>query len=357
VKTWDAIVIGGGIIGLALAISLRKQGLHVLVVERTEPGSEASSAAAGMLAASGREIPTVLRPLAEQSAQLYPEFVHELEDESGFKVDLREHGTILLSQDRAFPESAEPLSHERVKKLEPALDFDAGGHPLGAAYLRERSVDPRALVAAALQAARHRLVDIASGTKVLSVEIAEGRVSGVTAKNTSYRAPIVINCAGAWAGSIGPQKFPVHPIKGQMLAVIGGPQLRHAVRGDDAYLVPRSDGRILIGSTLEDAGYNKQTEIATINHLFRAGLSLVPALAQAKRHEDWAGLRPGTPDHLPILGETSTAGYFAAAGHYRDGILLTPITAKLMTNLVLGLPPSFDLTPFSPARSFAQSNR
>jgi glycine oxidase len=358
VKTWDAIVIGGGLIGLSLAISLRKQGMRVLVVERTEPGREASSAAAGMLAASGREIPPVLRPLTEQSAQLYPEFVHELEDESGLKVDLRDHGTILVSAEGTFPEAAEPLSPDRAVQLEPALHVaHAAGHPFAAAYLRERSVDPRALVAATLQAARHRGVDIASGTEVLALAISNGRAAGVETEKTSYSAPVVINCAGAWAGGIGPQNFPVRPVKGQMLAVVGGPQLRHTVRGDEAYLVPRTDGRILIGSTLEDAGYNKQTEAATINALFRAALALVPALAQAKRHEDWAGLRPGTPDDLPILGKTSSVGYFVACGHYRDGILLTPITAKLMTQVVLGQATSFDLTPFSAARSFAQSNK
>jgi len=122
------------------------------------------------------------------------------------------------------------------------------------------------------------------------------------------------------------------------------------VRADEVYLVPRSDGRIIIGSTLEDAGYNKQTDVNTVQKLFQAALQLVPALAHAKRHEDWAGLRPGTPDHLPILGETATAGYFVASGHYRDGILLAPVTAQLMTDVILHRASAYNLSPFNPAR-------
>src|SRR6266852_393685 len=128
-KSWDVIIIGAGIIGLSLAISLRKQGLRVLIVERGEPGREASHAAAGMLVGSGAEIPPPLRVLAEESARLYPEFVHELEDESGNRVDLRDQGTILLSSDGSFPESAERLSSEQLRALEPALAGAGRGRP------------------------------------------------------------------------------------------------------------------------------------------------------------------------------------------------------------------------------------
>src|SRR3954468_4768968 len=161
VKSWDVVIIGAGIIGLSLAISLRKQGLRVLVVERGEPGHEASSAAAGMLVGSGAEIPCRFAALAAVSARIYPEFAHELQDESGLKVDLREQGTILLSASKAaFPESAEPISLEQVQLLEPELTLASP-----AAFLPERSVDPRALVSAALTATRHRGVDISSGTE------------------------------------------------------------------------------------------------------------------------------------------------------------------------------------------------
>ena len=357
VKSWDVVIIGAGIIGLSLAIWLRKQGLRVLVVEREEPGREASFAAAGMLVGSGTEMPPAVKPLAEESARMYPEFAHELEDESGLKVDLREQGTILVSRDADFPDSAESISRERFRSLEPQLILAGWGRPrlhgqgeTSAAYIRERSVDPRALTAAALKAARHRGVDISSGTEVKALLTSGDRASGVQTDKTSYTAEIVVNCAGAWAGCIGPHKFPVRPVKGQMLAVVGGPRLEHVVRADEVYLVPRSDGRIVIGSTLEDAGYNKQTDVNTIQRLLHAAVELVPELAKAKVHDDWAGLRPGTPDELPILGETQTRGYFVASGHYRDGILLAPATAQIMTDLIVGNTTSRDLRPFSPAR-------
>jgi glycine oxidase ThiO len=354
-KSWDVIIIGGGIIGLSLAIELRKQRLRVLIVERGEPGREASHAAAGMLAAAGDEFPAALKPLAEESARMYPEFAHELEDESGLKVDLREQGTIVISCDGNFPAVAEPLSPQRMRSLEPSLRLPCEpapgrGHELLAAHLPERSVDPRALVAAAIKAARHRDVDISSGTEVKALLVGAGRVSGVKTERTSYSAGVVVNCAGAWAGSIQPWDFPVKPIKGQMLAVVGGPALKHVVRAKHVYLVPRTDGRLVIGSTLEDTGFGKQTDINTLEQLFEAALELVPGLAESRRNEAWAGLRPGTPDELPILGETSTSGFFVATGHYRDGILLAPVTACIMADLLLEGPAGHDLTPFSPGR-------
>jgi glycine oxidase len=358
VKSWDVIIVGAGIIGLSLAISLRKQGLRILLVERGQPGREASHAAAGMLAGSGTEIPPALRVLAEASARLYPEFVHEIEDESGVRVDLRDQGTILISADGEFPECAERMSLERLLALEPALAVAGRRRPAlhdsseetSAAYLSERSVDPRALMAAAIKAAHHRGVDISSGSKVKSLLVSANRVIGIQTEKTSYSARVVINCAGAWAGCIAPCRFPVRPVKGQMLAVVGGPSLRHVVRAERVYLVPRSDGRLVIGSTLEEAGYNKQTEVNTIQQLFHAALEVVPALSESKVHEAWAGLRPGTPDDLPILGESSLKGYFLTTGHFRDGILLAPVTAKVMTELIMSKPTGHNLSSFSPAR-------
>lgn len=364
-KSWNVVIIGAGIIGLSLAISLRKQGLRVLVVERGEPGREASSAAAGMLVGSGTELPPALQVVAAESARMYPEFVHEIEDESGLKVDLRDRGTILISASGEFPSGAEPLSTEKLNTLEPDLVASTSPHsgsggrrrpPLQgqnkyeAAYLAERSVDPRALIGAVIKAARHRGVDISSGSEVQALLSSGGRVSGIQTEKTSYSAGMVVNCAGAWAGCIAPQNLPVRPVKGQMLALVGGPVLQHVIRADEVYLVPRSDGRIVIGSTLEDAGFNKQTDVDTIQRLLHAARQLVPSLRNAKIHDDWAGLRPGTPDQLPILGETSIPGYFVASGHYRDGILLAPITAEVMTAIVLSRPCGFDLSSFSAAR-------
>jgi glycine oxidase len=351
VKTWDVVVIGGGIIGLSLALALRKRGAGVLIVERGEPGREASSAAAGMLADCMMESPALQR-LASASARMYPEFVHELQDESGIPVDLRDQGTIVLlpfeHADECPSLPAEKLQPSQLSDLEPAL----ADSPLTAFYLKERSVDPRALVSAALKAAKHRKVDIASGTAVTSVLVSGGRTAGAETGKTSYSAPTVVNCAGAWAGQVLPHALPTRPVKGQMLSVVGSRHgaVHHVVRAPDIYLVPRSDGRVLIGATVEEAGYDKRTDSATIQRMHDAALCLVPALTQARVLEAWAGLRPGTVDALPILGPTRTPGYFAATGHFRDGILLSPITAHLMAQVISGSPPDHDLSAFSPLR-------
>jgi len=166
----------------------------------------------------------------------------------------------------------------------------------------------------------------------------------------------VVNCAGAWAGQIGPHRFPTRPVKGQMLCV-AMPQrelVRHVVRTmgltPDVYLIPRSDGRMLIGATVEEAGFDKQTVPETILKLRQAALDLVPKLADARILESWAGLRPGTPDGLPILGATPTPGYFVATGHFRDGILLAPVTARVMAEVISGRAPGYDLGAFSALR-------
>jgi glycine oxidase len=365
VKSWDAIVIGAGIIGLSLAIELNKQGLRVLVVEKGEPGREASWAAGGMLADFAAETPPELRELAAASARMYPEFVRELEDESGLKIDLRSVGTLLFldshmtslqagdlqgSYSSALPASVLAAS---LQELEPALRLpDGTAARFIALYLRERCVDPRDLTSAAIAAAHRRGIDFSSGDPVLAVEVASGKASGVRTSKTHSAAGIVVNCAGAWAGQIGPHLFPTRPVKGQMLCV-AMPQkelVRHVIRTPDVYLIPRSDGRMLIGATVEEAGFDKQTVPETIQKLRQAALDLVPKLAEARILEAWAGLRPGTPDGLPILGATPTPGYFVATGHFRDGILLAPVTARIMGQVIARERPELDLSAFAAAR-------
>lgn len=373
-KTWDVIIIGGGIIGLSLALALRKRGATVLVVERGEPGREASHAAGGMLVDCPLETPAALQELATASARMYPEFAHELEVESGMKVDLREYGTIL------FP-TAEHIRNPQLRTL--ALDFaplperepaiaqvnadqqralEEGGMRTGrslsasslgeAFHLRERSVDPRALTAAAVKAARNRGVNFSSGDEVTLVETGHGHAIGVKTTKTVFAARKVVNCAGAWAGAIGPYAIPTRPVKGQMLclAMPSRTLIQHVIRSPKVYLIPRSDGRLLVGATVEEAGFDKRTDPATIQRLHKSAMELVPKLADARILEDWAGLRPGTPDGLPILGATPIPNYYVATGHFRDGILLAPITAQIMTDVLEGRDPGFQLPPFSPSR-------
>ncbi len=347
---------GGGIIGLALGRELHKQGARVLIVERGEPGREASHAAAGMLADADPVLPAVLRRLAAASAKAYPEFVQELEDESGAKIDLRRQGTIAFFPAPVHDPRWKPVSAQEVRGLEPKLEA------LPHAYLSdEGSVDPRGLVAALRKAAKHRRIEIATGERVTEIMVENGRAAGVKTERTQFQAPVVVNCAGAWAGEIGvadthPSQnrawvgHPTKPVKGQMLAVIAPNVLQRVVRGPEAYLVPRSDGRLLIGATLEDAGFDKRVDPATIQRLHQAAARLAPELGEARMHEAWAGLRPGTKDDLPILGATRIDGCYAATGHYRDGILLAPITARLMAQVIGGERPEIGLEAFSPTR-------
>jgi glycine/D-amino acid oxidase-like deaminating enzyme len=219
-------------------------------------------------------------------------------------------------------------------------------------YLKERSVDPRALSVAAWKTAKRRGVDFSSGDEVTAVTLSDGRATGVTTTKTAFHAPKVVNCAGAWSGQIAPHAFPTRPVKGQMLCLLtpSHARLKHVIRSAEAYLIPRSDGRLLVGATVEEAGFDKRTDLSTIQRLHRAALALIPQLRDARILENWAGLRPGTPDALPILGAASTPGYYVATGHFRDGILLAPITAEVMTSVVECRTPEYDLTSFSPAR-------
>jgi len=243
------------------------------------------------------------------------------------------------------PEPAgEPLSVDDLKRLEPELSYFPP-----AMFLPERCVDPRLLMDALVAAAKHLGVDISSGAEVTGFELACDRVEAAITTKSRYSCNLIVNCAGAWAGQVGPITIPTVPKKGQMLAVTPA-IVRHVVRGNGVYLIPRSDGRLVIGATVEDAGFDKRTDPETIQRLLHAAAVLAPNIGQAKILEDWAGLRPGTPDGLPILGATPITNYFVATGHYRDGILLAPITAKLMAQVVRGDAPTFDLAPFSLSR-------
>jgi glycine oxidase len=184
------------------------------------------------------------------------------------------------------------------------------------------------------------------------VDVSDGKACGVRTNKTQFAAGMVVNCAGAWAGQIGPHAFPTRPVKGQMLYVVMPEKemVRHVVRAPEVYLIPRSDGRMLIGTTSEEAGFDKQTVPETIQRLRTEAIDLVARLADARILEAWAGLRPGTPDGLPILGATATPGYCVAAGHFRDGILLAPVTAMVMGDVLTGQTPRIDISKFSASR-------
>ena len=344
-KSWDVIIAGAGIIGVSLALELRERGRTVLVLDRAAPGGEASSAAAGMLAPSDPETPPALRPMAFESASMFPEFVRKLESTGKMQVDFRRFGAIALLHHEPGPAEYRSLSANELQRLEPSL------HNTGqsAFFIQEDSVDPHLLMQAALAAAGNLGVEV-RGDAVRG----DAAVQGIRPRNNglevltpadTFFAHCVVDCRGAWSGA------PVRPRKGQMLYVQPRTAvLQHVLRAPEVYLVPRSSGKVLVGATVEDVGYDKSVDPATIHTLLSAAAKYLPELASAPITHSWAGLRPGTPDGLPILGATETPRVLIASGHFRNGILLAPITAKIMANLVEGRPSPLDISAFAPGR-------
>ena len=339
-KSWDVIIAGGGIIGVSLALELRERGATVLVLDRAEPGSEASSAAAGMLAAADPETPELLRPLARASARMFSAFVHKIESAAGIQVDFRRVGTIALMSKNTAVREYRGLSATELQRLEPSIH--RSGH---SAYLvREDSVDPNLLMRAALVAARTRGIEVLGHTAVTEIRERGDAVEVIT-QTEMISALCAVDCRGAWSGE------PVRPRKGQMLYVL--PQtalLQHVLRTPEAYVVPRSSGKILIGATVEDAGFDKSVNPSAIRHFLQNAAKYLPELLSAEITQSWAGLRPGTPDDLPSIGPTDKPRVFISTGHFRNGILLAPITAQIMADLILGQPSPVDISAFSPSR-------
>ncbi|HEX3093798.1 MAG TPA: glycine oxidase ThiO [Candidatus Angelobacter sp.] len=339
-KSWDVIIAGAGIIGVSLALELRERGRAVLVLDRAEPGGEASSAAAGMLAAADPETPPALRSIAFESARMFPEFVRKVETAGKMQVDFRCVGTIALLPDAPAPPEYHSLSTDELHRLEPSLKSSGQS----AFFVQEDSVDPSLLMRAALAATHNLGVEIRGHAEVKNIRTRAGAIEVLAGADT-FSASFAVDCRGAWSGA------PVKPRKGQMLYV--QPQaamLQHVLRAPDVYLVPRSSGKVLVGATVEDVGYDKSVDHATIHSLLIAATKYLPELASAPVTQSWAGLRPGTPDGLPILGATEMPGVFIASGHFRNGILLAPVTAKIMADLVEGRPSPFDIGAFAPSR-------
>lgn len=338
--SWDVIITGAGIIGVSLALELRQRGASVLVLDRTEPGSEASSAAAGMLAPADPETPEALRPLAMESARMFAAFVQRVESAAGIQVDFRRVGTIALMPESTAPREYRGLSAAELQPLEPSIHLSEHS----AYFVREDSVDPHLLTRAALAAARTLGVEVRGHTAVTEIR-ARGDAVEVVTQADIFSAPSAVDCRGAWSGAS------VRPRKGQMLYVL--PQatlLQHVLRAPEVYIVPRSSGKILIGATVEDVGFDKSVDPNAISQLLTAATKYLPQLASAPITQSWAGLRPGTPDDLPIIGPTDVPRVFAATGHFRNGILLAPVTAQIMADLIHGHPSALDIRAFSPGR-------
>jgi glycine oxidase len=364
-KKFDVAIAGGGIIGGAIALELSRAGLHVAVFDRQQPGQEASWASAGIISPAPENPSMIVTvPLAKASVSLYPEFVAQVEEISQKSVGFRPKGTLeaLFSHDTKAELStiialhhglglkAEPLRAEDARELEPALSEE-----VEAAVLRpqECSVDNRALTDAVLEAAKRSGAEIFSGNAAKAIWRDGNRCSGLLLQNEKIDAKWTIIAAGCFSAAIeGIAVYaPVRPAKGQMVALRAEEvAIERVLWSEKAYLVPRNDGRILAGATVEYAGFDKRTTAGAIAKLLSAAIDLAPGLANARIEETWAGLRPDSPDHLPILGPTDLDGLLIATGHFRSGILLTPITARLVREWITEQRVSVDWDRFSPLR-------
>jgi glycine oxidase len=326
-------------------MELKRRGASVAVLDRGEPGHESSSAAAGMLVIDDPERSAILTPLAVESAGIYGQFVADLELRSKMKVGFESRGALYIANEGEHF-AGSPLSAAEVRDLEPSL----AEHPR-VYFLKEQSVDPRLLVQAAVISAMQLGVIVHHESRVENVKLTKEHQLEVHTARGQRTTATFVNCAGAWAATISGCAVPAKPMKGQMLSVVSQKcKLQHVVRSKDVYLMPRWDGRIVIGATVEDAGFDKTVKPDAIQRLHQLSANLVPAIGEARILEAWAGLRPGSPDDLPIMGAGLIPGTYSSTGHFRNGILLAPISAVVMADVIEGKRPGIDITPFSPAR-------
>ncbi len=330
----EIIVIGGGIIGLATAIELRRCGADVTVLCR-EFKAAAGRAAAGMLAPQAERLPAgSMLELCAASLSLYPEWVRKLEAISGVDAGYWQCGILAPSYTRVAA-SEGWLEARSIHQQQSGLsDAVVGGYW----YPTEGQVDNRALLHSLWITSQALGVKFQDGVEVKAIHSSLGRVNGIETAEGKLTAAHYILATGAWSRSLLP--IPVVPRKGQLLSLLvptsqrDNLPLRQVLFGEEIYIVPRRDGRIVIGATSEDVGFTPQNTVDGIDRLLANALKLLPFLADLPIQETWWGFRPATPDELPILGRSAFANLTLATGHYRNGILLTPITAKLIAELV-----------------------
>jgi glycine oxidase len=370
-KSFDVVVVGAGVIGLACAWRAAQAGARVLVLDRSDPPDGATHVAAGMLAPVGelqfREEALLEMTLA--SAAAYPDFVAELEAATGLATGYARTGALHVALDRdeagelrrrhelqlSRGLDAEWLGPRACRRLEPGLapSFHGGVHVAG-----EAAVDPRALCAALSSA-----IEAPGGEVRLGVEIEELLIDGEVIRGVRSTtggkliAPAVVVATGCWSGEAEwlPPKArpPVRPVKGQILELRGSstdPVCERIVASERVYLVPRPDGRLVVGATVEERGFDTTVTAGGIHELLREAYRLLPDVAELELVEAAAGLRPGTPDNLPLIGRGPFDGLLLATGHFRNGVLLAPLTGEAIASLLAGAEPPAPALGADPAR-------
>jgi glycine oxidase len=376
--TADLVVAGGGVIGTAIAWRAALAGLDVVLVD-PDVGDAASRVAAGMLAPVSEALfgEGALLAINLLAVQRFPSFAAELEEVTGQEVGLRREGTLAIAYDpddlaalmrlTAFRRSAgldaEELDSRACRRLEPFLTPDVHG---GVVFAGDWSVDNRryaAALRAAMAAAKVRTI---SG-RVTQARVAGGRVCGAgLADGTAIDSAAVVVAAGCWSGTVdglpGPLRTAVRPVKGQLLRLrhpdgippVISHTIRATVRGTDVYLVPRADGEVIVGATSEERGPDRAVTAGAVHDLLRDAMTVLPITSELILAETCAGLRPGTPDNGPIVGGCGIDGLLLATGHYRNGILMSPVTAAAIVAAVTGQPPAAQWAPFTPQRFAAE---
>lgn len=364
----DVVVVGGGAIGCATAFFLARAGADVTLLERADLAGEASGAAAGMLAAlsdEGGERGEAFQKLCIDGLHLYGEILPELEA-TGHDLRYRRTGVLHLALTPAevthlkarydFQKAMAPdlrwLDQSEIPEEEPEANPEAVA---GMVSPNEHYLDPQRLVLALADAAKQSGARILTQQEVSRFRRSGDRVVGVSTKDATYNADAVVLAMGPWTAAYAKRlgaEVPVRPMRGQMVALAGpGSPLRRVVWGTGAYLVPRERGMTFVGATVEDVGFRKHVTRSAITGLKRAAIAMIPGLALARELSAWAGLRPASKDGLPILGllpEWRNA--WVATGHFRNGILLSPISGQLIAESIMRGEPLKQLQPFSPAR-------
>jgi len=360
----DLLIVGGGVVGLSLAYETAAAGLSVRVIDRGPPGREASWAGAGILPPAGAS-PTddpVLQ-LHRLSNTLHAEWAGRLREETGIDNGFRRCGGIYLARDPATDDdlrqtvrewrtlgvTAEPLTSHELSELEPALETKG----ISSCYLLRDEAqlrNPRHLKAL-LAGCERRDVEMSPGVAAEEFRTQGGRITAVETTSGPIAAGQICITSGPWAKALLARlsvEVGMKPIRGQMVLVSGPwPALRRIVNDGPRYLVPRGDGRVLVGSTEEDAGFDKRTTAEGVSGLLEFAVDLAPGLRPAQFEQCWAGLRPATLDGLPYLGRLPELdNAFVAAGHFRSGLQLSPGTALVMSRLIQGLEATIDLRPF-----------